>query len=167
MITLLMVGLLQVSAETPVAPAPLPAWMAGCWMSEAQGTQTEECWTAPRGDMLLGSSHVFVDAINVTQPGHRTSDEVRTVSFEHMRIVREGGTLVFIAQPGGAPPTRFPASVVTTRNGEENLIFANSGHDYPQRISYRYVHARHWELTAEISMADGSRPQRWTFRRPS
>jgi hypothetical protein len=38
------------------APAPaLPAWMAGCWEQRSGEKWTEECWTAPRAGIMLGS----------------------------------------------------------------------------------------------------------------
>jgi hypothetical protein len=42
------------------------------------------------------------------------------------------------------------------------VTFVNAVHDYPQRIRY-------WregeEMFAEISLADGSKPVRWRYRR--
>ena len=155
MLTAMLLAGSQVAVDVPAPPPTgvLPAWLSGCWMADGEaGSRTEECWTAPRGEMLLGSSHSFVGD--------------QSTWFEHMRIVREGGALIFIAQPGGAPPTRFPAATRTTVNGVETLVFENAANDFPQRITYRYVHARHWELNAEIAMLDGSRAQSWTYRRP-
>ena len=37
------------------APPPLPGWMAGCWIEDRGESWFEECWTAPRGGMLIGS----------------------------------------------------------------------------------------------------------------
>lgn len=128
----------------------LPNWMAGCWVSESVGdARTEECWTAPRGSMLLGSGHSY--------------EGPRTRSFEHMRIESVDGTLVFVAQPGGSPPTRF--TLQATRVGtdlRDGLLFVNVANDYPQRIQYWREGA---ELIAEISQIDGSNAMRWRFRR--
>lgn len=145
-------GILNAAQPAVTRDVELPAWLAGCWMAEGAEGQTEECWTAPRGTMILGSSHSF--------------DANGTSWFEHMRIVSEQGGLTFIAQPGGAPPTRFEARAMTSINGVETLEFVNESNAYPQRITYRYTHARHWELTAEISMLNGSRLRTWEFRRP-
>ena len=128
----------------------LPNWLSGCWISEGEGeARTEECWTAPHGSMLLGSGH------NYAGP--------RTRSFEHMRIERVDGSLVFVAQPGGSPPTRFVLQA--TRVGAElrdGLLFVNVENDYPQRVQYWREGA---ELVAEISQIDGSNAMRWRFRR--
>lgn len=141
------------ATPVPVAPPPappLPGWLAGCWMAERDDTRTEECWTVPRGEMMLASSHTFVAG--------------DTRSFEHKRIVREGATLVFIAQPGGAPPTRFPMVGTGLSSPADGIMFQNLANDYPQRI--RYAQAADGTMIAEISQADGSRPMRWVFRRP-
>ncbi len=129
----------------------LPGWMAGCWMTQDEGSSTEECWTVPRGTMMLGSSHTF--------------DGSETRWFEHMRIVREGGALVFIAQPGGVPPTRFAmAAAPTGTDGQPvGVLFVSAEHDYPQRVQY-FLDAD-GALVGEISMLDGSRVQRWVYRR--
>jgi hypothetical protein len=145
----------QAQAQAPApdpAPPELPRWMAGCWIARHEGeTRSEECWTMPRGAMMLGSGHMFAGPV--------------TRSFEHMRIIREGDTLVFVAQPGGAPPTRFAleAHVAPGGDGPARLSFVNAANDYPQRVTYRLVAGG---LEAEIAMLDGSRPMRWSFRRP-
>ena len=92
-----------VAVSTP-APAPVPAstlpqWMAGCWTTQGAPMATEECWTAPRGGMMLGSSHT-VDAQDTTR------------AFEHMRMVRDGEQIVFIAQPGVRQRHAFRCCVV-------------------------------------------------------
>jgi hypothetical protein len=160
-----MLALLQAAQPAEASAVELPRWLAGCWMAEGEGRQTEECWTVPRGNMILGSSHEFTEVMDV-QPDHSTIDTSRTLGFEHMRIIAHNGVLTYVAQPGGAPPIRFSATTMTSIHGEETLVFVNEAHDYPQRITYRYTHARNWEMTAEVSMADGSRPRRWLFRRP-
>lgn len=129
----------------------LPGWLAGCWMADGDaGAHTEECWTVPRGSMILGSSHSFAEG--------------RTGWFEHMRIEQQDGSLTFVAQPRGAPPTRFPLqATMVGPDLRPGLLFVNAANDYPQRIVY-------WrdgeDLLAEISLIDGSRAQRWIFRRP-
>lgn len=157
--------LLSAAQPAPQRAVELPMWLAGCWMADGAEGQTEECWTRPRGSMILGSSHMFNERLDV-QPDHSMTDASRTLWFEHMRIVAENGGLTYIAQPGGAPPTRFTARTVTSTNGVETLEFVNETNDYPQRITYRYTHARNWELVAEISMLNGSRLRTWEFRRP-
>ncbi len=133
-------------AVQPVQSIDSLAWLSGTWRaSEAQGGgYTEELWTPAEAGAMFGIS--------------RTVAGSATRWFEYTRIVVEpGGTLVFIAQPGGAAPARFTA----VSRGEAEIVFANAAHDYPQRISYR----REGDvLTATIALMDGSRPNRWTYR---
>lgn len=44
-----------------------------------------------------------------------------------------GGVQMYIAQPGGRPPTSFKR----TAGGEHWVRFENPDHDFPQRIEYR------------------------------
>ncbi len=131
-------------AQPPTAP-PLPRFMAGCWMTApGQAKRVEECWTMPRGTMMLGSSQTF--------------NAEKTSSFEHMRILRDADGLAFFGQPEGAPPTRFKLD----RQSATEISFVNAAHDYPQRITYRIVEGK---LEAEIALLDGSKPMRWIYSR--
>jgi len=133
-------------AAQAAAAAPMPSFLAGCWEQQgSDGKWAEECWTAPRGGLMIGSGRA----------GH--GDKVS--NWEWMRIERSAdGTLTFFASPGGAPAVGFKATAVDAAS----VTFANPAHDYPQRIRY----ARTAEgLTAEVSAADGSRLSRWTYRR--
>jgi len=94
------------------------AWMSGHWTATIDGVQMEELWTAPRGGLLLGL--------------HRDVRRDGRVSFEFMRIAEEDTGLVFIAQPSGRPPTRFPL----TESSASRVVFANPAHDFPKRILY-------------------------------
>ena len=120
----------------------LPAWMAGCWEMRDGERWAEECWTIPRGGMMIGSGRTG------------SGDTVR--SFELMRIERaEGGALTFLAAPGGQGWTPFTAAT-----GTEGVTFVNTTNDYPQRVRY-------WRdgelLKAEISLAGGEQAMSWTF----
>lgn len=122
----------------------LPEWLAGRWCTaESPRGQTCEQWLPAAGGMMLGVSQ--------TVRGGKTSE------FEFMRIAMDGDTAVYLAQPGGKPAVAFRAMA-----GEEGVTFVNATHDYPQRIHYR---VKGDELTAEISLADGSKPMRFSYRR--
>ena len=56
----------------------------------------------------------------------------------------------------GAPPTAFRAVSASATE----IVFANPANDYPQRIRYARTAVG---IEAEISLADGSKAQRWTF----
>lgn len=127
------------------APATIDdvAWIAGAWSSEGSST-TQERWLEPAGGAMLGTS--------------RTIAGGRMVAFEFLRIVERDGSLVYVAQPGGNPPTAF---VLTALDGQV-ATFENPEHDYPKLIRYTRTGDA---LVAEISDANGARPMRFSFRR--
>lgn len=101
----------------PMPAAEFPEFMAGTWKGEYDGVRMEEHWTTADGGVMLGL--------------HRDIGPKRT-SFEFARIAREGESLVFLAQPGGKPATRFPLQSLEG----QRVVFENLQHDFPQRISY-------------------------------
>lgn len=136
-------ALLCVGAGQEAEPK-LPGWMAGCWIEKKGDRWTEECWTVPRAGMMMGSS--------------RMGRGDKTISWENLRIVMDEGGMSYIASPGGREPTTFAWQAAK----QSGVTFVNVAHDYPQRIRY-------WRegemLMAEISLADGSRPMRWAYKR--
>jgi hypothetical protein len=80
-------------------------------------------------------------------------------AFEFLRIVERDGGLVYIAQPGGAPPTEF---VLTERVGTR-AVFENPRHDYPKRIVYEL--SAEGGLSATIGYTKGGTPRRFEFTR--
>ena len=138
-------------AAQDVAEPTLPGWMAGCWEMRDGERWAEECWTIPRGGMMLGSGRAG------------TGDQV--ASWENMRIALaepngEGPVIrmAFVAAPGGTGWTVFGWSPAE----DEGVTFHNATNDYPQRVRY-------WRegelLKAEVSLLDGSQAMQWTFRR--
>ena len=129
------------------APAqPMPGFLAGCWEEQrAEAAWTEECWTDPRGGLMIGSG----------RDGKGNSVE----HWEWMRIERAAdGTPTFYGSPKGASPVAFKAA----GSDGKSITFVNAAHDYPQRVHYTLTEAG---LDAEISLADGSKPNRWSYRR--
>lgn len=122
----------------------LPEWLAGRWCgADGPRGQTCEDWQQAAGGTMLGTS--------------QTVKRGKTVAFEFLRITLDDDTAVYLPQPGGKPPVPFRAVA-----GGEGATFINAAHDYPQRIHYRRTGDR---LTAEISLADGSKAMRWTLNR--
>lgn len=145
------------SAQASAPPRPVPppvtvahlAWLAGSWASDAADpVSQEEHWTPARGGAMLGMN--------------RTVKGDRMVAFEFLRIQEQDGTLVYLASPGGRPPTTFTLAEL----GEGRVTFANPAHDFPQRVSYRRDGDR---LTARIEgTRDGRvRSMEWTWTRTS
>ena len=128
------------------APAKISdvAWLAGTWASDGTPVLSEERWTSPAGGAMLAVA--------------RTVKGDRMVAFEYLRIVERGGGLVYVAQPGGRPPTDF----VLTALSAQSATFENPAHDFPKLI--RYTLKPDGVLEATISDG-GKRAQTFTFKR--
>lgn len=96
------------------------AWLAGAWVMVDGDTRTEEFWTAPASDLMIGMS--------------RSVRGTRTTTFEFMRIAARADGLFYIAQPRGKPPVEFP---LQSWDGTA-ATFVNPGtSDHLRRIVYR------------------------------
>lgn len=94
-------------------------WLQGCW-TLTTGTRTvEEQWTTPRGGVMLGTG--------------RTVNAGRLVEYEFVIIRERGDSLVYEAHPSGQKPAEFAA----LRVGDDEVVFENAQHDFPQRVGYR------------------------------
>jgi len=139
-------ALLMLAQAAATPPAPMPAFLSGCWeQKRADGGWTEECWTSARGGLMIGSGR------------DGKADQIR--HWEWMRIERGAdGVPTFFGSPKGAAPVAFKASEADGKS----ITFVNSGHDYPQRVRYVVTATG---LDAEVSLADGSNPNKWSYRR--
>ena len=128
------------------------AWLAGAWsgtrttttMAGTRSSEIEERWSPPKGGAMLGVSRTV------------RGDKMR--AFEFLRIVERSGGLVYVAQPGGRPPTEF----VLTKLDKKRAVFVNPRHTYPQRIIYEI--SKEGTLTASIGFAKG-RLQAFEYKR--
>ena len=137
---------LLILADASAAPLPMPAFLSGCWEQKADiGGWTEECWTDARGGLMIGSGR---DG-NGDKIGH----------WEWMRIERGAdGGITFYGSPKGATAVGFKA----VEGDGRSITFLNASHDYPQRLRYVVTNVG---LDAEVSLADGSNPNRWSYQR--
>lgn len=106
------------------ATGPLAAvsWLVGSWRgTSAEGATLEETWSAAEGTTMKGTSKL------VGKDG-KVTDEVLRIE------ARDGGAIVYVAQPGGAPPTEFTRDARTS--GPTHAQFVNEQHDWPTRIRY-------------------------------
>ncbi|HVR29003.1 MAG TPA: DUF6265 family protein [Thermoanaerobaculia bacterium] len=103
-------------------------WMAGHWRRDTAGSVQEEVWLEPRGGCMLGMDR------NVHTDGK--------VTWEHMRIQDEDGTLVFHTSQEGRPAIAFALTI----QGESEAVFERSSESFPARIRYwregRTLHCR-------------------------
>lgn len=139
-----MMLVLLMLAEATVMP--MPTFLAGCWeQRREEGRWTEECWTDPRGGLMIGSGR------------EGQGDSIR--HWEWMRIERGAdGNVTFFGSPKGAPAVGFKA----IQSDENSITFVNASHDFPQRVRYVLSSAG---IDAEVSLADGSNANRWSYRR--
>lgn len=146
------VGLYKQAKDVPL-PAMAKAtindlsWMQGNW-SGIRGTENqiyfEELWSPPRGGSMFATA--------------RTVNRDRLSAFEYLRILERDGSLVYIAQPGGAAPTEF----YLTEFSASRAVFQNPRHDYPKQIIYERTGD---SLTATIGYLVGGSPRRFEFKR--
>ncbi len=132
------------------APAPaLPAWMAGCWEQRSGEKWTEECWTAPRAGIMLGSGRSGTGGV---------LDNWEVMQIE---LAETDDPVIDPITFYGAPKGQNRTAFAWVRNGKgAGITFVNAGHDYPQQIRY-------WRegkyLMAETSLADGTKAHRWRY----
>ncbi|MDQ5979676.1 MAG: hypothetical protein QG602_2651 [Verrucomicrobiota bacterium] len=96
------------------------AWLAGDWRLERAGRVTDEQWMAPAGGVMLGMS--------------RTVAKGKVAEHEFLQL-REGpgGDLFYVALPARQKEATFKAVTQT----ENEVVFENKEHDFPQVIGYR------------------------------
>ena len=137
--------LIAAAAALESAPPPMPAFLTGCWERSEGQSWTQECWMEPKGGLMLGAAR-------------EGSGQTITV-WEQMTIEQSAeGSITFYASPRGQG--RIPFKLEHASATE--VRFTNAAHDYPQRIRYELKGGK---LEAEISLIDGSRPNRWSYRR--
>jgi hypothetical protein len=108
-------------------------WMEGAWVAKDGSVSIEERWTPPAGGAMLAVS--------------RTLKNGRMAGFEFLRIVERDGGLVYVAQPGGKPPTDFTLTAIS----ENSATFENPAHDFPKLIRY----TKRPDGTLEARVGDG------------
>jgi hypothetical protein len=95
-------------------------WISGCWASDDGKERIEESWMKPAGQSMIGMS--------------RTVAGGRTVFTEHLQIREANGQISYIVALGmGATPVVFKL----IKSSDNEVVFDNPEHDFPQRIIYR------------------------------
>jgi hypothetical protein len=117
------------------------AWFAGCWTYTSPRVVIEEYWTRPNGGSMLGMSRTL----------RRNPGGDSTIAWEFIRLYPRGIDLVYQAQPHNQPSAEF----VSEKVSDNEVVFANPAHDYPQRIIYRRV--RNDSLRARIEGTQNGR----------
>lgn len=98
------------------------SWLTGCWAATGAEPGNVETWTRPAGGSLIGMN--------------RSVRGGETVFFEFMLIKStQDDSLVFIAMPLGESMTEFQMASIS----DDEVVFENYSHDFPNRIIYRRV----------------------------
>ena len=92
---------------------------------------------------------------------NRTTPKSGPGQFEYLRIEQRKDGIVYVASPGGRPPTDFPLADF----GQDFALFANPEHDFPKEI--RYELTKTGDLHARVSGDAGGKEQaeEWTWKR--
>jgi hypothetical protein len=97
------------------------SWMLGCWSGKDPESTATERWTVDGHEMK-----------GVSETGTGANRRV----IERMTINRNSdGNLVFTAWPEG----QDTASFVMVNIADDEVVFENREHDFPQRIIYRLL----------------------------
>lgn len=118
------------------------AWISGCWKSEGN-VQTEEHWTKLEGQSMLGMG--------------RTIANGKTVSHEFLQIRERDDGIFYIAQPNGGTAVSFKLVKIN----DNEAVFENPQHDFPQRITYQRM--IDGSLLAAIEGEEKGKPKRVAF----
>ena len=113
--------LLLVTGIVGAAEVTHISWMLGCWSSNDVESTATERWSVG-GAVMTGISEVVRDSERVV--------------VERMTISKNAdGNLEFSASPLGQPNARF----VMVSIADDEIVFENREHDFPQRIIYRLL----------------------------
>ena len=120
-------------------------WISGCWVMDDGKERTEETWMKPAGKSMIGMS--------------RTVAGGKTVHTESAQIRETNGQIAYIVTLGmGAKPTVFKL----VKSSDNEVVFENPEHDFPQRIIYRRESAE--ALFARIEGAEKGVNKAMDFR---
>ena len=98
------------------------SWMLDRWVSSNGDTKSYEHWEKVSGTEFTGGSETI-----------RGGD---TIFSEKLSIELTGGEIIYFADVKHNPePVGFKLTGIT----ESEAVFENPEHDFPQKITYRYI----------------------------
>lgn len=121
-------------------------WLIGTWENKTPGGSIYETWIKTNHKKLSGKSYIL--------------KEKDTIVFETIELVQQEGNLFYIPtvkNQNGGLPVRFAARKIS----ENQLIFENKQHDFPQTISYMKTGTN--SLLAEISGSKNGKERNQIF----
>ena len=146
-LSLTLAGAAQRAVAEPPPSLSRLSWMTGSWPASKDEATVEEVWLRPKANLMVGMN--------------RTVTAQAEGFFEFMRIRWDAGGVTFTAWPQGGKPTEFRLKEL----GEQQVVFENPEHDYPQRVIYRLREGG--QLTARIEgQVDGKlQSEEWHWTR--
>ncbi|UDQ52929.1 MULTISPECIES: DUF6265 family protein [Chryseobacterium] len=121
-------------------------WLIGTWENKTQRGSIYETWTKAGNNEFSGKSYSV-----------KGKD---TIVFENIRLVQENKKLFYIPtvkNQNEGLPVRFAAKTIS----ENQLVFENPQHDFPQIIAYTKITSD--SLIAEISGIINGQKRKQTF----
>jgi len=109
-------------------------WLIGQWQNNSSEGNATEVWDKLNDSTFIGKSYFVVGK--------------DTVSSETIRLEQNGSELFYIptvTEQNAGQPVKF----TLTNSSNNQLVFENSKHDFPQKISYTKISKD--SLLAEIS----------------
>ena len=126
------------------------AFLSGCWEGPlARGGVIEEFYSAPSGNLIVGSTRYLRDG--------------RTVMFEFSSIVHDSSGIVLWPYPRGQKS--IDGFQLTSVDGH-GAIFEAPEHDFPKRISY-IIESPDVRIARIDDGTDGGQSTEWRLTRTS
>ena len=97
-------------------------WLLGTWENKSAEGVLSETWTKTNDSTFQGQSYFI--------------KEKDTIHFETIILQQNGENLTYNATVKGQNEDK-PVSFSLTETSENQLVFENKKHDYPQKISYQ------------------------------
>ena len=122
-------------------------WLIGTWENETPRGSIYETWNKISKKEFSGKSYII--------------KEKDTIVFENIQLLQEHGNLLYIPvvkNQNDGLPVRFTAKEVS----QNQLVFENLQHDFPQIISYTKISSD--SLVAIISGTKNGQEREQTFQ---
>lgn len=122
-------------------------WLTGTWQNKTTSGVVYENWKKYSDELMVGKSYIL------------TGKDTLIIETIALRKVNE--SLVYIPRLQNSNKTKVPARFTLKSATDNQLIFENKTHDFPQVISYRRINRD--SLVAEISGTENGKTRKEIF----
>jgi hypothetical protein len=122
------------AVKTPTELERMTDWILGEWHHVSGGNHSIESWTKESDTSFTGKSWFLVGK--------------DTALSESIRLVQRGQDILYIPLVKGQNGNK-PVEFRLTDTANNQLVFENPSHDFPQKISYKLISRNY--LSAKIS----------------